>query len=90
MTAELLGLARTGDGRAFAQLTDPYRHELQVHCYRILGSAQDAEDVLQEVLLAAWQNLDGFEGRSWLRPAGLTRATQARCQWNTTGREPRH
>jgi DNA-directed RNA polymerase specialized sigma24 family protein len=42
---------------------DPYRHELQVHCYRILGSAQDAEDALQETLLAAWRGLAGFEER---------------------------
>ena len=53
-----------GDSQAFAELTDPDRREQQVHCYRILGPVQDAEDVLQEVLLAAWQSLAGFEGRS--------------------------
>ena len=64
MIMELLAQARGGDGEAFAQLTDPYRRELQVHCYRILGSAQDAEDALQETLLAAWQGIGGFEGRA--------------------------
>ena len=78
MTEELLGRARTGDGQAFAQLTDSYRHELQVHCYRILGSAQDAEDVLQEVLLAAWQSLAAFEGRSSIR-AWLYQIATNRC-----------
>jgi DNA-directed RNA polymerase specialized sigma24 family protein len=47
--------ARGGDGEAFRELTDPYRRELQLHCYRILGSVQDAEDMLQETLLAAWR-----------------------------------
>src|ERR1700735_2328845 len=62
--------ARAGDGEAFRELTDPYRRELQLHCYRILGSVQDAEDQLQETLLAAWRGLDRFEGhasvRAWL------------------------
>ncbi len=78
MTGELLGRARTGDSQAFAELTDPYRRELQVHCYRILGSVQDAEDVLQEVLLAAWQSLAGFEGRSSIR-AWLYQIATNRC-----------
>ena len=56
-----------GDEDAFGELVAPYRHELQVHCYRILGSLQDAEDVLQETLLSAWRGLDGFEGRSSVR-----------------------
>jgi len=64
---ELLAQAQGGDGEAFAQLTDPYRRELQVHCYRILGSVQDAEDALQETLLAAWQGIGGFEGRASVR-----------------------
>jgi RNA polymerase sigma-70 factor (TIGR02960 family) len=59
--------ARAGDAQAFGDLVAPYRRELQVHCYRILGSALDAEDALQETLLAAWQGLAGFEGRSSIR-----------------------
>jgi RNA polymerase sigma-70 factor (ECF subfamily) len=70
MTEQLLRRARTGDDAAFAELTDPFRRELQLHCYRILGSLQDAEDMLQETLLAAWRGLDGFRGeasfRTWL------------------------
>ena len=61
VTADLMARARGGDQEAFRELVDPYQHELQVHCYRILGSAQDAEDALQETLLAAWRGLDGFE-----------------------------
>jgi RNA polymerase sigma-70 factor (TIGR02960 family) len=67
VTTDLLARARAGDGEAFGQLTGPYRRELQVHCYRILGSAQDAEDALQETLLAAWQGLAGFQERSSIR-----------------------
>jgi RNA polymerase sigma-70 factor (TIGR02960 family) len=59
--------ARAGDEQAFQDLTDPYRRELQAHCYRMLGSLTDAEDILQETLLAAWRGLPGFEGRSSLR-----------------------
>jgi RNA polymerase sigma-70 factor (ECF subfamily) len=59
--------ARAGDGEAFRELTEPYRRELQVHCYRMLGSFQDAEDALQDTLLAAWQGLAGFEGRASVR-----------------------
>src|SRR3954454_24783335 len=59
--------ARAGDEQAFRALTDPHRRELQIHCYRILGSVQDAEDVVQETLLAAWRGLDGFEERASLR-----------------------
>ncbi|MGH3151632.1 MAG: sigma-70 family RNA polymerase sigma factor [Streptosporangiaceae bacterium] len=62
-----LDLARAGDDRAFSELADPYLGELRVHCYRILGSVQDAEDVLQETLLAAWKGLDQYEGRASLR-----------------------
>ena len=59
--------ARAGDEQAFRELTDPYRRELLAHCYRMLGSLTDAEDTLQETLLAAWRGLPGFEGRSSLR-----------------------
>jgi RNA polymerase sigma-70 factor (ECF subfamily) len=59
--------ARTGDDLAFRELTDPYRRELLVHCYRMLGSLTDAEDMLQETLLAAWRGLEGFQERSSLR-----------------------
>ncbi|MFD6069725.1 RNA polymerase subunit sigma-70 [Amycolatopsis lurida] len=55
------------DEQAFRELTETYRHELHLHCYRILGSFTDAEDAVQETLLAAWKGLDGFEGRSSLR-----------------------
>ncbi len=68
MTTELiLDRARAGDDAAFRELTAPYARELQVHCYRILGSLQDAEDALQETLLAAWRGLPDFEGRSSVR-----------------------
>ena len=67
MTADLISRARAGDGAAFRELTEPHRRELQVHCYRMLGSFQDAEDALQATLLAAWQGLAGFEGRASLR-----------------------
>jgi RNA polymerase sigma-70 factor (TIGR02960 family) len=82
VTAELLDLARGGDGEAFRQLVEPYERELQVHCYRMLGSAHDAEDALQEALLAAWQGLGGFEGRAsvrtWLYRIATTRCLNAR------------
>jgi RNA polymerase sigma-70 factor (TIGR02960 family) len=67
VSTDLIDRARAGDERAFGELVGPYRRELQAHCYRILGSAHDAEDALQETLLAAWQGLAGFEGRSSLR-----------------------
>jgi RNA polymerase sigma-70 factor (TIGR02960 family) len=67
VTTTALARARAGDGEAFRELTDPYRRELQVHCYRILGSVQDAEDVLQETLLGAWRGLGRFEERASLR-----------------------
>jgi RNA polymerase sigma-70 factor (TIGR02960 family) len=79
LTSErLLGRARAGDELAFRELTDPFRRELQLHCYRILGSLQDAEDMLQETLLAAWRGLDAFEGRASLR-TWLYRIATNRC-----------
>ena len=63
----LLAAARRGDGAAFGQLVEPHRAGLHAHCYRMLGSVQDAEDALQEALLGAWRGLAGFEGRSSLR-----------------------
>jgi RNA polymerase sigma-70 factor (TIGR02960 family) len=70
--------ARAGDAAAFGELIDPYRRELHLHCYRILGSLTDAEDILQEALLAAWRGLEGFEGRASLR-AWLYRVATNRC-----------
>ena len=64
---ETLASARGGDADAFRALTDPYRRELQVHIYRIVGSTQDAEDLLQETLLAAWRGLEAFQGRASVR-----------------------
>jgi RNA polymerase sigma-70 factor (ECF subfamily) len=66
-TEQILVRARAGDGDAFRELTDPYRRELQLHVYRIVGSAQDAEDLLQETLLAAWRDLEQFQGRASIR-----------------------
>jgi RNA polymerase sigma-70 factor (ECF subfamily) len=78
MTADLLAPAQAGDGEAFGQLVDPYRRELQVYCYRFLGSVADAEDALQDTLLSAWQGLAGFEGRASLR-TWLYRVATSRC-----------
>jgi RNA polymerase sigma-70 factor (ECF subfamily) len=75
---DLLSRARSGDEYAFRELIDPYRRELQLHCYRMLGSVQDAEDLLQETLLAAWRGLERFEGRASLR-AWLYRIATNRC-----------
>jgi RNA polymerase sigma-70 factor (TIGR02960 family) len=74
----VLARARAGDEEAFRQLTDRYRRELQLHCYRILGSMQDAEDMVQETLLAAWRSLEAFEGRASVR-SWLYRIATNRC-----------
>jgi RNA polymerase sigma-70 factor (TIGR02960 family) len=78
MTADLISRAQGGDAAAFRELTEPYRRELHVHCYRMLGSFQDAEDTLQDTMLAAWQALAGFEGRASVR-TWLYRIATNRC-----------
>jgi RNA polymerase sigma-70 factor (TIGR02960 family) len=100
VTADLISRARAGDGEAFRKLTEPHRRELQVHCYRMLGSFADAEDALQDTLLAAWQGLGGFEGRAslrtWLYRIATNRCLNARRsasrrparEWNIPGVEP--
>jgi RNA polymerase sigma-70 factor (TIGR02960 family) len=100
MTTDLVTRARAGDRDAFRELTGPHHRELQVHCYRMLGSLQDAEDVLQETLLAAWQGLVGFEGRAsirtWLYRIATNRCLNARRsasrraakEWNMPAVEP--
>ena len=100
VTADLISRARAGDGDAFRELIEPHRRELQVHCYRMLGSFQDAEDVLQDTLLAAWQGFAGFEGRAslrtWLYRIATNRCLNARrsasrrpaSEWNIPEVEP--
>ena len=93
MTTDLLTRAQAGDQEAFGQLVEPYRHHLQLHCYRILGSAHDAEDALQETLLSAWQGLGGFEERAsvrtWLYRVATNcclKAQRSRRRGQSTGR----
>jgi RNA polymerase sigma-70 factor (TIGR02960 family) len=99
-TAKLITRARAGDSEAFEELIQPYFRELQVHCYRMLGSFQDAEDVLQDTLLGAWQGLGGFEARAslrtWLYRIATNRCLNARRsagrrqakEWDVPGVEP--
>jgi RNA polymerase sigma-70 factor (TIGR02960 family) len=99
--SDLLSRARAGDGDAFQDLTEPHRRELQLHCYRMLGSVQDAEDALQDTLLAAWQGLGGFieeraSLRTWLYRIATNRCLNARRaarrrparEWNIPKVEP--
>ncbi|TVZ02313.1 sigma-70 family RNA polymerase sigma factor [Trebonia kvetii] len=101
VTAELLSRARAGDGEAFRELTGPHRRELQVHCYRMLGSFADAEDAVQETMLAAWQGIGGFAEeraslRTWLYKIATSRCLNARRaarrrparQWDMSQSEP--
>ena len=78
MIPDLITRAGAGDSDAFRELTEQHRRELQMHCYRMLGSFQDAEDALQDTLLAAWQGLRGFQGRASLR-TWLYRIATNRC-----------
>lgn len=75
---DLVTRAQAGDPDAFAELVEVHRRELELHCYRVLGSAQDAEDTVQETFLAAWQHIAGFEVRSSVR-TWLYRIATNRC-----------
>src|SRR6476646_4782308 len=101
VTADLLSRARAGDGEAFRELAGPHRRELQVHCYRMLGSFADAEDAVQETMLAAWQGIGGFTEeraslRTWLYKIATNRCLNARRaasrrparEWDVSQYEP--
>jgi hypothetical protein len=76
VTTDLIDQARAGEQDAFARLVAPHRRELHVYCYRILGSTQDAEDALQDTLVAAWQGLAGYEGPCFVAHVALPRRHQ--------------
>jgi hypothetical protein len=78
VSTELIDRARSGDEAAFEELIGPYRRELHVHCYRILGSVADADDALQETLTAAWRGLASFGERASIR-TWLYRVATSRC-----------
>jgi RNA polymerase sigma-70 factor (TIGR02960 family) len=98
-SVDLISRARAGDGDAFRELTEPHHRELRVHCYRMLGSLQDAEDALQDTLLDAWRGIGSFERRASLR-TWLYRIATNRClnvlraarrrpaPWNVPGVDP--
>ena len=101
VTADLLSRARAGDGEAFRELAGPHRRELQVHCYRMLGSFADAEDAVQDTMLAAWQGIGGFTEqraslRTWLYKIATSRCLNARraasrrpaTEWDMSRFEP--
>ena len=101
VTADLLARARAGDGEAFRELAESHRRELQVHCYRMLGSFADAEDAVQETMLAAWQGIGGFAEeraslRTWLYKIATNRCLNARRaasrrparEWDMSAFEP--
>src|SRR5437773_975417 len=100
-TADLLSRARAGDGEAFRELAESHRRELQVHCYRMLGSFADAEDAVQDTMLAAWQGIGGFTEeraslRTWLYKIATNRCLNVRraasrrpaTEWDTSKFEP--
>jgi RNA polymerase sigma-70 factor (TIGR02960 family) len=78
VSTKLIDRAQAGDSVAFEELVGPYQRELRVHCYRILGSLADAEDGLQETLMAAWRGIGGYEGRASIR-TWLYRIATSRC-----------